>query len=314
MAYGKVFMINGNFPVIRAALKRRNWTEQISVHSRKELMKYSQHSLLLAAQEGNDFEIAAISKFLKNNIPNFIWNLNRISGTFKLADFKGHDPFRNRIRRKQSHNFTSKEGLSAMTENSHWFQIEEIAELNCPPSFILTNEENKKSFFREFKRCSCRSFLNFLNSQSDLRSLFNAEGTVDPTSIDYAIKVLRVAIDEVTDMEVDDDHGTTFDVEFNDHFKNFEAITRREAHFREMNNVDTGLYVWRMRRVLTEGANIWPFMKYEGYRNMWILKPGNRCRGIGINIFSDVKKIFRFVQNKDTRYVVQKYIGEYSFH
>lgn len=43
-------------------------------------------------------------------------------------------------------------------------------------------------------------------------------------------------------------------------------------------------------------------------KNIWILKPGNKCRGRGIQLvkcISDVEK----VTNLKVKYVVQKYIG-----
>lgn len=50
----------------------------------------------------------------------------------------------------------------------------------------------------------------------------------------------------------------------------------------------------------------------DGILSIWILKPGNRSRGRGIVLMNKIEDIIAKISpaNKsDTRYVVQKYIG-----
>lgn len=57
-------------------------------------------------------------------------------------------------------------------------------------------------------------------------------------------------------------------------------------------------------------------MELDGVLNIWILKPGNKCRGRGIQLMNNIKDIISLVNspsNPKTRYVVQKYIGEVKY-
>lgn len=57
----------------------------------------------------------------------------------------------------------------------------------------------------------------------------------------------------------------------------------------------------------------WPEYDIEGHRNFWIVKPGGRCCGAGIIIKNQLDQILLAVNPsslKETRYVVQKYIGK----
>lgn len=57
----------------------------------------------------------------------------------------------------------------------------------------------------------------------------------------------------------------------------------------------------------------WPQLDMDGIMNVWILKPGNKSRGRGITLMNKLEDVVAKINpaNKsDTRYVVQKYIGE----
>lgn len=56
-----------------------------------------------------------------------------------------------------------------------------------------------------------------------------------------------------------------------------------------------------------------PQMKIDGYRNIWILKPGAKSRGRGIEIKNRLSDILNLTSDnvfkKENRWVIQKYIG-----
>lgn len=53
-------------------------------------------------------------------------------------------------------------------------------------------------------------------------------------------------------------------------------------------------------------------MTLDGTSNLWIVKPGAKSRGRGIQVFRKLEDIVARVgtlHSKDPRYVIQKYIG-----
>lgn len=64
-------------------------------------------------------------------------------------------------------------------------------------------------------------------------------------------------------------------------------------------------------RILVTMTKYWPQIDIDGVLNIWIVKPGNKCRGRGIHLMNNIKDIISIVNApcSKTRYVVQKYIG-----
>ena len=67
--------------------------------------------------------------------------------------------------------------------------------------------------------------------------------------------------------------------------------------------------------VLNKLSCYFPQMKIDGCQNLWILKPGAKSRGRGIEIMNDLDAILKLstdnVSKKEDRLVIQKYIGRY---
>lgn len=56
----------------------------------------------------------------------------------------------------------------------------------------------------------------------------------------------------------------------------------------------------------------WPQLHLDGLNNLWIIKPGAKSRGRGIQVMRKLEDIISRVgtlHSKDPRYVIQKYIG-----
>jgi tubulin monoglycylase TTLL3/8 len=67
------------------------------------------------------------------------------------------------------------------------------------------------------------------------------------------------------------------------------------------------------KRALDKIKVLWPQYGLDGVLNIWIIKPGNKCRGRGIMLMNNIKQIISIVNPPlsatKSRYVVQKYIG-----
>jgi Biotin carboxylase len=56
-------------------------------------------------------------------------------------------------------------------------------------------------------------------------------------------------------------------------------------------------------------------MHLDGFRNLWIVKPGAKSRGRGIQVMYKLEDIIQKItatNTNDPRFVVQKYIGKKS--
>jgi tubulin monoglycylase TTLL3/8 len=66
------------------------------------------------------------------------------------------------------------------------------------------------------------------------------------------------------------------------------------------------------KRVLIDVRKFWPQIDLDGMKNIWIVKPGAQSRGRGIQLTDKLDKVIEKVNPtalKESRYVVQKYIG-----
>jgi tubulin monoglycylase TTLL3/8 len=66
------------------------------------------------------------------------------------------------------------------------------------------------------------------------------------------------------------------------------------------------------KRVLTDVRKFWPQIDLDGMNNIWIVKPGAQSRGRGIQLTDKLDRVIEKVNPtalKESRYVVQKYIG-----
>ena len=73
-------------------------------------------------------------------------------------------------------------------------------------------------------------------------------------------------------------------------------------------------HVEECEEVLAQMEKHSPQLAIDGYQNIWILKPGAKSRGRGIEVKNNLQDILNtagtsVVSQKDNKWVVQKYIG-----
>ena len=56
----------------------------------------------------------------------------------------------------------------------------------------------------------------------------------------------------------------------------------------------------------------WHQSRYDGHRNLWIIKPVNKARGYGVVLMKEADKVLDHVfRHSENKYIAQKYIGEF---
>lgn len=63
-----------------------------------------------------------------------------------------------------------------------------------------------------------------------------------------------------------------------------------------------------IQEILQRLEERFPQFRLNGTRNLWIVKPGWRARGIGIEVYTNYDDIIRHVKYSSGHIVVQKYI------
>lgn len=212
--------------------------------------------------------------------------------------------------------FTTKEGLCNVLRDMHWFFEEGKSETYYPRSYNVFCQDDLQEFIDDYRLTACMSMLRFLverheNKESDC--VYAENGQIPITSIHFALKQSNAYIRSCQHLDIDDDVERVWNHEWELYLMHYQMLTQDHLTFQ----MPDDLMQWNClmddcKRCLKEISTHWPQSNLDGMFNIWIVKPSNRCRGRGILLMSDIKKIIAHVSpavvNKG-RYVVQKYIG-----
>nr|XP_040236863.2 tubulin glycylase 3B [Anopheles coluzzii] len=297
-----IFSIVGHYPALRKALKTRHWLEKQTFRSAL-LRELSHHALLQKASNGNEYEEALVSKYLKPYLPYFIWQ-HRNMRDCKQDRF--YAPYRSRIHYERPYDFAVKENLIRLINASHWHQEEGFAELDYPRTYLLDTEDIITKFQEDYQLTIVSSFLHHMAKH--LEHAFDDEGTLPTDVLTTAMKYLRYYLGCAQHEDIDhEEFCEPLLTPENRH--EMEQLLAGEAQFGSIPGYEVLSLVAQVKKLVHEAAKVFPDMKIDGIRNMWILKPGNRCRGLGIMLFNDDRKLLEHVDsNPDVKYVAQKYI------
>lgn len=322
----KTFTIRGCFYSIRKGLMQRGWVEKLDIHRRNPvngscqvvLEDVTQNLPLRRPGETRRQHIQKcerniMSRFLEHMPIDFLWSARK-----EKTDWI--DMARNpnlTINKFHKSPFTTKEGLCNVLRDMHWFFEEGKSETYYPRSYNTWNQEDLAEFCDDYRLTACMSMLRVIvencmvNEKSE--NLCDDGGPIPLSAIRFAIKQCQSFIESRLHLDIDEDIERIWDHDWEIFLMHFQMLTQEGLKFHKPDD----LLQWKVlieeaRRMLTDVAEHWPQCNLDGVLNIWIVKPSNRCRGRGIHLMNDLKKIVNHVNppvvNKG-RYVVQKYIG-----
>ncbi|XP_037927221.1 tubulin glycylase 3B-like isoform X2 [Teleopsis dalmanni] len=304
-----IFTIYGRGNLIRNTLLRRGWVEKLTTDRHQRLQHLSTEELLQQAADGNEYEVVLLSKIMKDVPAYFIWR--RVGRIERRA---GVYPYRNRVLRAPRLNFTTKIGLIGCTEQEMWYRKEGASNLSYPRFYRLGGiYAEHKSFIDDYRQTQCRSFMRYLwnNLMSAEVILNEREGTVPAKVVHFAVANIRKQVSMYENFTLEDEpkeDSNSIDFEWRRFIFSSNSIIFDKAKLR-MAYQELSVYANEAKRCLHKLEYYKPDLKWDGCRNLWILKPGYRCRGNGVVVKKSLDDILQFASNHDTRrYIAQKYI------
>lgn len=303
----KVFTVVGGFEVIRQSLLARGWTEKVlDIPSNKSSVD---EKMIRETVGCFDTTRIVLSHILKQSPIYFIWQPKYFDGIPININY----PLRNRINRLRTSDFTLKEGLHNLAENIQWHIIEDVSELNYPRSYLLMDLYQRDYFIHEFRRTMITSFLSFLNDAENFDRLFSEEAQIPIDLIYNCIQRVEYYIKVKQHLCIDLEKNMNNSA-FNEMSKQIDLVVnqRRKIRYPEyMHNFSMEKLKTNIKICVAEIHVYWPESKYDGHRNIWILKPINKSRGYGVVLLKDIEKICdHVVRHTENKYIIQKYCGE----
>lgn len=212
--------------------------------------------------------------------------------------------------------FTTKEGLCNVLRDLHWFFEEGKSETYYPRSYNVFCQDDLQEFIDDYRLTACMSMLRFLvdrHENKDSDCVYTENGQIPITSIQFALKQSKAYVRSCLHLDIDEDVERVWNHEWELYLMHYQMLTQDHLTFQMPDDGTQWNFLMEdCKRCLKEISAHWPQSNLDGMFNIWIVKPSNRCRGRGILLMSDIKKIIAHVSpavvNKG-RYVVQKYIG-----
>lgn len=323
----KVFTIRGCFYTIRKSLVQRGWVEKLDIH-RRASQNLSTNSMIedlvqqlpprrpgeTRRQHVLKCERNLMSRLLEYVAVDFLWTCRK-----EKTDWV--DMARNPsliVNKFNKVPYTSKEGLCTVLKDFHWFYEKGTSELYFPRCFNVWNPDELSEFIDNFKMTASISVLRWLIETvkiSGVQEVASPSGKVPLSCITFAITRCSDFINNCLHYDIDnEDAGIRiwehdWDVFYTHHY----LLTVENAKFQITSLSPIEPFLLSAQKILGEIKLYWPQFNLDGVHNVWIVKPGNKCRGRGIQVMKNLKDILTLINPQiitKTRYVVQKYIGE----
>ncbi|KAH8281205.1 hypothetical protein KR044_005122, partial [Drosophila immigrans] len=305
----RIFTVYGNYHTVRRALVRRGWLEKLPANRHAKLQTLSDDSLLEHARRGNEYESVVLSKMVNNFPAFFIWQTKGARDAFPEVK-----PYRNRVRRSQFLDFSTKVGLVGCAEQERWFREDGICGMSYPRVYRLgaNSMEERAAFIEDFHHTQARALLRYMKEHRPIDMVDLEHGAVLSTTIDFALNKVKNMIRQKKHYSLDDARikmSTPTEMVENQSFMVQSAkVLQTNAKFKVNEKVMTE-YSRLAAQYLDQIESLRQDFRWDGCRNLWILKPGYQSRGIGIVIRNSLDDILQWTSNNQNRkYIVQKYI------
>ncbi|CAH2066184.1 unnamed protein product, partial [Iphiclides podalirius] len=306
----RVFMIKGGgFPAVRKALLDRGWIEKYESH------KVRHPPVNVDPKKASDKELTKVErmilyKFMEHHSVDFLWTTKRDKYDWLLSN---KEVIISRFCRSI---FTTKEGLTTSLTQMHWYTEPGIALTNFPRCYNIHNSENLEEFIDDFRITACISLVKWFCKTfqtNNVEKQVMDHGKVPLTAIEFAINRINEHVTFYSHRDIDDFEDQSqhiWEHEWDQFLTHHYLLVHEKAKFLPDGAVNIRQLEKKAGKALAAVTKFWPQIDIDGVLNIWIVKPGNKCRGKGIQLMNNIKDIVGLINipAQKNRYVVQKYI------
>nr|XP_013105800.1 unnamed protein product [Stomoxys calcitrans] len=319
----KIFTIRGNYHSVRHALKSRGWVEKLEYHRRSTFVPSSQINVcdlsqVLPKRKTGETQRQFIAKVERNIMSRYIehvpcdllWTPHKEKADY-VDQSRNPNMLINKFNRAP---FTNKENLNAFLRDIAAFYEEGVVESRFPRCFNVWSPEELGEFIEHFKLTACISFIRWLVERyqaGGFDAVFSPLGKVPFSCIEFAFKRCHEFIDTCLHNDIDNDDPNIWEHDW-DAFLNHHYQLTHEGYkiLADPQRIVENIIV-RGVQMIDSLLPYWQQYSIDGYQNLWIIKPANKCRGRGILLSNNLKKIVNIVNPpiaSKSRFVVQKYM------
>ncbi|KAL1490565.1 hypothetical protein ABEB36_013236 [Hypothenemus hampei] len=306
----RVFSIKGGWPVIRRELLKRNWVEKYEQGNKQRFNNVEDVTSNLPIRQEwetptnyvDKCERTVMSRMLSQHDCDFYWSMRK-----EPSDLQHRGNAYKLINRFSRSLFASKEGLALLLQQSYWYSEENIASVNFPRCYVLGFPDHYNLFVDDFRMTACIGMLKwFTNRYETKKEVHSIEGTIPHSAFNFALERCSEYIAAQKHQDIDKEFNRVWDHEWEQFLGYFYSVVHQNELFVVFKDKLLNNYA-QAKIKLKELAKYWPQFDLDGMKNIWIMKPGNKCRGRGIQLVKSIAEVDK-VMGLKIKYVVQKYI------
>ncbi|PSN50735.1 hypothetical protein C0J52_01188 [Blattella germanica] len=309
----KTFTVQGSFPTIREAMKQRGWVEKEMHRYRLNPLDDSTYTVPFYASltDLRNTESMLVARLLRSTKVDFLW-------TMRSEPIDWQDVHKKQlINRFPRAYFTTKVGLCAYLQNMHWFCENGVSHILFPRCYNVCHPEEMTAFIDDFRLTACLGLLKWLISKYEKdgeTSIKSIEGKVPFTAVEFAIQRCNEYIGIQSHDDIDKfDNLSIWDHQWDQFLTWYYLAVHQDFLLMDCRRPAVRELYESAKKTLHDIRKFWPQLDLDGMGNIWIVKPGAKSRGRGIQLTNKLDKVMEKVNPatmKECRYVVQKYIGQ----
>ncbi|XP_030761427.1 tubulin glycylase 3A-like isoform X2 [Sitophilus oryzae] len=306
----RTFSIKGGWPIIRKELLKRNWIEKYEQGTKQRSQSADDvTSNLPVKQEWESpstyvekCERTVMSRMLSSYDVDFYWSMRK-----EPSDLQHRGNAYKLINRFSRSLFASKEGLALLLQQSYWYSEENISNISFPRCYVLGFPDHYNLFVDDFRQTACMGLLKwFTQRYEDKLDVHSIEGSIPHSALQFALDRCTEYVAEQKHLDIDKEFPRVWDHEWEQFLGFFHSVVHKDELFYDFKDKLLTKYALA-KTCLKEISRFWPQFDIDGMRNIWIMKPGNKCRGRGIQLIKNIADVDKIMGLK-VKYVVQKYI------